>query len=143
MRRRNLLIVIVVCCAAATWAPLFAKDYPLEWHWINVRPNDEAGWSVANGTADVAFKGSTFNASLNGGTIILKGTISGNHVVATETVIDTDMSPFILRGNIQRSRTRLSDASSGWGSDRISLFSRGGFYLALFRKVRSGAPPGK
>jgi len=125
-------------------APCAAQDYPQPWHWIVMAPDDQAGWKTQEGeNAELTLNGNRFSASLDGGAILLKGSVHGARVVATETVVGTDASPMTFHGEWQRSRTRLTDASNGWGSDRISLTAPGGFYIDLFRHVRSGEPPGK
>jgi len=119
------------------------QERPLGWHWLILWPNGESNGTIDQGTAEVRFQGRNFTASMNNGEILLKGTISGTQVSAIETVIGTDREPFVVHGDIQKVRTRLSDPSNGWGWDRISLAAPGGFYVSLFRKVRSGAAPGK
>ena len=128
-------------------------EYPLEWHWIHVRPG--AGtepWAVQqSAAARVTFGADGFTAylfddnnknAIGDATIILRGHIIGHRVTAVETLVGTDTTPWTLHGSIVHGRTRLTDPSNGWGEDRISLVS-GAEFIGLTREVRSGAPPGK
>jgi hypothetical protein len=135
----TLLLITVVMTSVAS----ADRDWPLEWHSMVIWPNADTNWTVDQGGAQVDIQGNKFTASMQNGNFVLKGTISGKRVTTVATAIGTDMDPFILRGDIQRVRTRLTDPSNGWGWDRISLSAPGGFYVGLNRKVRSGAAPGE
>jgi hypothetical protein len=125
-------------------APVAAQDYPQSWHWIVVTPNDQENWKSERGeSGKIDVHGDSFSASLGDGDILLKGSVRNGHVIVVETLMGTDAAPMTFQGDWQRERTRLTDPSNGWGSDRISLYAPGGFYIGLFRHVRSGAPPEK
>jgi hypothetical protein len=132
-------------------SPAMSQDFPLEWHWVHVMPRmaDEQ-WEVQNGIkADVNFTGQKFTARLfdspvsvsaNDPVLILEGRVRGKTVTAIETQPGTDAGRTIFTGTIVRDRTRLENASNGWGSDRISL-TAGNEFIGLSRAVRSGSPP--
>ena len=141
--RKRSVVALVALFISLIPIRAVAQEWPLDWHWIIVRPNDQKNWTVDQGTAKVELSRNGFMANTNDGSFVLKGTIVGWHVTATGTTIGTDMDPIVFHGDIQSVRTRLSDPSNGWGWDRISLTSRGGFYAGLYRRVRSGAAPAK
>ncbi len=76
---------------------------------------------------------------LSGSDVVLSGSIDGNDIRAREIQQGTDAAPITFRGKIAKTRTPLTSAAQGWGSDRIWLSTPGGFYVGLFRTVQE--PP--
>ncbi len=134
----SLLIWLVPVHAMAQSSPNDAK-----WHWVWVRPNlPKGGWTTFQGEASVASKGSRFHVTLQGSSsdeeagLVLDGSITGKSVRATGIEPGTDAGTWHFVGTIDRTRTKLSDPSNGWGFDIISLHGSDEF-VGLYRDVRS------
>jgi hypothetical protein len=93
--------------------------------WVLPEPAPSKGWHVFQGTASVNLVGVRLEATLDGvspnwqPSLHLQGSIVGRNVLATGTEIGTDAAPWHCSGTYAKVRTKLSDPSNGWGSDRI------------------------
>jgi hypothetical protein len=132
MKQAWLMALLVgAICASSTRAQVPSDT---NWHWIRVVPDDQKGWTTAQGDAPIEMKGERFRVTLDG--LRLVGSVTGNKVVATGVWLDTDANPEHYVGVLQRQRSTRADASNGWGSDRISLRA-GPTFVGLYRAVRA------
>jgi hypothetical protein len=141
---KGCIVGLAIAAFAFTIAPAQPAAHVSKWHWVWMMPTEEAnGWLIFQGDADVKFAGRSFDVVLDGDggpympSLHLSGAISGGNIEATGTMIGTDASPERYTGTVDRARTKLSDASNGWGSDRIT-FRAGPTFIGLYRRVRSG-----
>jgi hypothetical protein len=115
---------------------------PGKWRWIWVAPDYRTGWRTFEGYASVKQDGQRFEVTIDGvapdeqPSLRLVGTVIGTKITAIGTLLGTDASPERYVGSIQRERTKLTDPSNGWGSDRMVLRA-GPTFIGLYRDVRS------
>lgn len=134
------LLLLLLASSTSTWAE------EKEWHWVRVAPGLGQGWDVLQGTADVTFKGNEFATTLRNGAdndyreFAISGTIKGDEVVASEVRLETDANAQEYHGTIREERTSKSDASQGWGSDRIFLNS-GPYFIGLYIECQDDCYP--
>lgn len=124
------------------------------WKWLWVRPDEQEGWTTAKGETSVDLTRHRIDMTISARlsheqpTLHLHGRVSGlnqvpqdgrvysSRIIATGTLLNTDARPEAYVGTLQSLRTRRSDPSNGWGSDRITL-QAGSTFVTLYRRVRS------
>ena len=137
------LIICAFLVALIGTASSAAADNTLwDWVWIVPSPDPLQGWDTFTGQSNVNFDGQSLNATLkvdgNGvsGDVNLIGRITGRNATVTVIEIGTDAKPETYTGDYIFVRSKPTDPSNGWGSDRVSVRS-GSSYLALYRRVHS------
>jgi hypothetical protein len=116
-----------------------AEDAP--WHWTWVTPT-EKGWVTVEGDAAVTLSANRFFAHLKPGApgyspdVRIEGRLANRKAEALVTLEGTDASPETYTGKFRSIRSKLSDPSHGWGSDRISLIA-GSSFLGFYREVQA------
>ena len=113
-----------------------------QWVWVLPEPNPLIGWHVFQGTASVNLAGAKFEVTLDGispnwePSLRLRGTIIGGNVAATGVEMGTDAAPWHCSGTYGKVRTKPSDPSKGFESDRISL-KCDDYFIGLYREIHS------
>lgn len=127
---KTILAVILTLAASAAHAS--------DWTWIRIEPENQKGWTVAKGPAEVTIIDGHVNAVLRTDddpkfdAFSVKGEIHGKSIDATVIELGTDADPMHMSGTMKSIRTPSSSPAHGWGSDRITL-SNSDWYLGLFR----------
>lgn len=137
---RFLLHAVLTAFLVAS-SPATADNAVWNWLWIVPSPDPSKGWVTFTGQAKVNFDGRLLDATLEGHgewdpTLHVSGRVMGRRATVTVTQIGTDANPETYSGAYVAVRTRPTDASNGWGEDRVSV-QNGTSYLALYRAVRS------
>jgi len=130
--------LVIVAMGSAISNVIAATDM---WHWVWLTPSGQ-GWDVIEGDAVIVFAGQNFSTTLKGhsrgyeATLLVQGRIRDGRVEASMVQMGTDASGEQYVGEMQSTRTKLSDPSNGWGDDRISLRDRSSF-LGFYRSIRA------
>ncbi len=136
--------IAIVSFAAALVAPAAHADEA--WHWAVAWQWSNYDWLTCSGdNASVTFTGDHFVTELNcyggqtsqpkthyGLTLHIDGDVKGNQVTAKVTQVGTDASPSMIKGTIERRRSKPM-SSTETGDDRIVLTSNDGYFIGLQR----------
>jgi len=133
---RALFLAAVLLTA---WSSSEAADLNWHWIWITPAPDPTKGWTTFQGEAPVHFDGTNLDATVSGSgewepELHIQGRVTGRFAHAVVTQLGTDASPRQYSGTYWKFRSKLLDASRGWGSDRIVLHD-GPNYLGLYRET--------
>jgi hypothetical protein len=107
------------------------------WEWVKVNNNVSSGWHTEKGAATVNIKDDHFEAVLfeggNPNTVQIKltGMISKGKINATETILDTDISPAQFTGTYKKLKWREKFEGAS-GTEAITLSD--GFNLIGIRR---------